>query len=422
MFNKIRGTYDIMPEEAAKWQYLEKTLKETAERYGFGEIRTPVIEEAGLFSRSIGEATDIVEKELYVFNDRKGRAIALRPEGTASVIRAYLESGAKPDVLAKFYYYGDMFRYDRPQKGRYREFRQFGVEAIGSPDPAVDAEVISMAMFMFVSMGLKNLTLYLNSIGCSECRRVYYDKLKNYINSPDLNSGNLCQTCQGRISRNPMRVFDCKEEGCRKVLEKAPFISDSLCPDCAKAFEGVKSYLSGLDVSFVLNPRLVRGLDYYTRTAFEIVCNDMDSPQQNALAAGGRYDNLISDLGGQPTPAVGWAMGIERVLLALEKTGSVVPSGGKKGFYIASLGEKAFAEAFKIADRLRKSGFTAQIPGSAKSLKSQMREADRLGAKYVMIIGDDELAKGILQLKDMETGSQSEVKLAGLEDSLRSLG
>jgi len=420
MIKRLRGTYDILPEESQKWQYLENNLRQTAGRYGYREIRTPVIEEAELFTRSIGEATDIVEKELYSFKDRKGRNIALRPEGTASVIRAYLEAGINPDILTKLFYCGDMFRYDRPQKGRNREFRQFGVEVIGSPDPALDAEVISMAVFMLESLGLTNVEINLNSVGCTDCRGVYYNKLKEFISSS--NAG-LCETCKARLGRNPMRVFDCKEEKCRQVLEKAPAISSSLCHGCAQAFEEVKKYLSAIDVKFAVNPMLVRGLDYYTRTAFEITCRDFwdSSPQQNALVAGGRYDNLIAEMGGQSVPAVGWAMGMERVLLALEIMNKNPANEEETGFYIASLGEIAFTEAFKVADRLRRSGFRILSSGSTKSLKSQMREADRLKAKYTLILGGDELAKGIIMLRDMRSSTQKEIPLADLESELKML-
>lgn len=418
MINRPRGTYDVLPDEAAKWQYLERVFRKIIESYGYEEIRTPVFEETELFRRSIGEATDIVEKEMYSFTDQKGRSFTLRPEGTASVIRAYLEAGMRPDVLMKLYYYGDMFRYDRPQKGRYRQFRQMGVEAIGSSNPAIDAEVISLAMFLLGKLGISGLELNINSVGCIDCRGFYYEKLKDFIRS---NNTKMCNTCQARIERNPMRVFDCKEEDCKAVLRSAPKITDSLCQACRAALDEVKKYLSVLGIVFVENPGLVRGLDYYTRTAFEIICKKIDSPQQNTIIAGGRYDNLVKDLGGPDAPAVGWAMGMERILLAVEACNVELSLKPSISFHVASLGDKAFAEAFKTAEKLRRKGFSVNLSISDKSLKAQMREANRLGVRYALILGDDELSRGVVLVRDMQASSQKEISLKNIENEIASL-
>jgi len=422
MIKRLRGTYDVLPQDAIKWQYVEDVFSVILERYGYREIRTPVIEETSLFTRSIGETTDIVTKEMYTFLDQKGRSITLRPEGTASVVRAFLEGSISPDALTKLYYWGDMFRYDRPQKGRYRKFCQVGVEAIGSAIPALDAEVISLAMCLLETLGLKDLKLNLNSVGCVDCRRVYYEKLKDYFNSSTVvTMGKLCPTCQKRLEKNPMRIFDCKEENCQRTIEKAPTIAESLCSNCTLAFENLKKYLSLLDIPFVLNTRLVRGLDYYTRTAFEITYEKMGSPQQNALAAGGRYDNLIQELGGPPTPAIGFAMGMERILLAMEIAKVNIPTGKKVEIYFVSLGEVAFQEAFKIIDRLRRKGFYVYATTSGRSLKSQLREADRLCVGYTLILGGDELSRRVVMLRDMENSTQREIPLKDLEDELAKL-
>lgn len=432
MIKRLRGTYDILPEDVIKWQYVENTFREIVERYGYSEIRTPVIEETSLFTRSIGETTDIVAKEMYTFLDQKGRSITLRPEGTASVVRAFLEAGTGSDVLTKLYYCGDMFRYDRPQKGRYREFRQVGVEAIGSASPAIDVEVISLAMYLLETLGLNDLSLNLNSVGCIDCRRIHYNKLKDYFNSSaalttgssilskveGLATDKLCPACQKRLEKNPMRIFDCKEENCQRNLEKAPTITESLCSDCASAFEEVKKYLTLVNIPFVINARLVRGLDYYTRTAFEINYEKMDSPQQSALAAGGRYDNLIQELGGPPTPAIGFAMGMERILLAMEIAKAEIPKRKKVAVYFASLGEVAFQEAFKIIDGLRRKGFYIYATASGRSLKSQLREAGRLGVEYTLILGGDELSRGVVMLRDMKNSTQREIELKELENEL----
>lgn len=419
MIKRLRGTYDVLPEEVVRWQYIENTFREILERYGYKEIRTPVFEETSLFSRSIGETTDIVEKEMYTFLDKKGRSITLRPEGTASIVRAYIEAGINPEVLAKFYYYGDMFRYDRPQKGRFREFRQIGVEAIGNSSPSLDAEVISLGIYLLESVGLKDLDLNLNSIGCSDCRRIYYDKLRNYFNFSDREK--LCPTCQKRLEKNPLRIFDCKEEKCQRLLKEAPAIADFICKNCTQSFEAVKKYLAALDISFTINPRLVRGLDYYTRTAFEILFKKMDSPQQNTLLAGGRYDNLIEELGGPKCPAVGFAAGMERILLAMEISKVSLQEDKNIEIYFASLGEVAFFEAFKITNRLRKNGFYIMGAESGRSLKSQLREADRLGVRYTLILGGDELSRGVVMLRDMKESKQQEIPLKNLETELRKL-
>ena len=402
---KVRGTRDILPDKIMKWQYIENVSRRILENFGFQEIRTPLFEETPLFSRSIGEATDIVAKEMYTFRDRKGRSLTLRPEGTAPIVRAYLENRLPTPV--KLYYLGPFYRYERPQAGRYREFYQIGAETIGSSSPASDAEIISLTMTLFKKLGLKDLILQLNGAGCRKCQPDYKKALKDYFREK-LNS--LCDDCKRRYKKNPLRILDCKSKGCQKYIAQAPAISEYLCGECRGALEEVKRYLNILKIKYIINPRLVRGLDYYTKTAFEIANKGLGA--QNAIAAGGRYDNLIEDLGGSSTPAVGVALGMDRLIQALEREGVKLPVEEGIDIYLALLGKKASKKGFALVQGLREKNLKVEGNLSSKSLKSQMRLANRLGARYVLILGEEELSKKRAILKDMATGKQEEIPLS----------
>lgn len=400
-----RGTRDILPEEVEKWQYLEDIIRAHCRLYGYGEIRLPLFEHTELFQRGVGETTDIVEKEMYTFFDRSGRSLTLRPEATASTVRAYLEHnlGAGPQP-AKFYYLGPMFRYDRPQAGRYRQFHQFGVEAIGSADPTVDAEVIVLALDFYTKLGLTNLTVELNSIGCPTCRREYRRALTDYLKA---HQSKLCASCLGRLERNPLRVLDCKEEKCRAVTQHAPGFREYLCSECAGHFEKVQESLKVVGISYTLNPSLVRGLDYYTRTVFEITWAGLGA--QTALCGGGRYDGLVEECGGPPTPGVGFAMGLERLLLALEQAGIELPGKRRPEVFVATVLPDDDLAAFRLLTELRRAGIPSEKDYLKRSLKAQLKQANRLGVKETIIVGGDEAARGNVALRDMSSGTQEEV-------------
>lgn len=401
----LRGTQDILPQDAYKWNYMENTIRELCARYGYGEIRTPMFEATELFQRGIGDTTDVVTKEMYTFTDRGGRSITLRPENTASAVRAYLEHKLYGDQqVHKFFYIGSMFRYDRPQAGRFREFHQFGVEVMGADSPAADAEVISLAYTLFQNLGLKDLVLHINSIGCGKCRPVYRQKLIEYFKAE---KDDLCHDCQERLEKNPLRVLDCKEDGAKELVKEAPNITDYLCEDCQKKFDAVKQYLTALGISYEVDPRLVRGLDYYTNTAFEIQYTPLGA--QSAICGGGRYDGLVEEVGGPHTPSVGFAVGLERLLLALEMQNLIPQPSKPKHVYIAALGQDAIAEGMKIQQTLRSKGIRADLDLQGRSLKGQMKQAGKSGADYTVIIGSDELAKGKAAVKSMAEGSQADI-------------
>lgn len=401
----LRGTQDILPQDAYKWNYMEKNIRDLCGRYGYGEIRTPMFEATELFQRGIGDTTDVVTKEMYTFTDRGGRSITLRPENTASAVRAYLEHKLYGDQqVHKFFYIGSMFRYDRPQAGRYREFHQFGVEVMGADSPAADAEVISLAYTLFQNLGLQDLVLHINSIGCGKCRPAYRQKLIDYFRA---GKDDLCHDCQERLEKNPLRVLDCKEDGAKKLVKEAPNITDYLCEDCQKKFDAVKQYLTALGISYEVDPRLVRGLDYYTNTAFEIQYTPLGA--QSAICGGGRYDGLVEEVGGPHTPSVGFAVGLERLLLALEMQ-KLIPEPVKPGHvYIAALGESATAEGMKIQQELRRAGIRADLDLQGRSLKGQMKQAGKTGADYTVIIGSDELDRQEASVKSMAEGTQDSV-------------
>ncbi|MEA2087943.1 MAG: histidine--tRNA ligase [Candidatus Caldatribacteriota bacterium] len=417
MFIKVpKGTQDILPEDISKWYYIENVIKETLNKYGYKEIRTPFFEYTDLFVRGIGESTDIVTKEMFTFPDRKGRSLTLRPEGTAPVIRAYLENRMdRISKVIKLFYLGPMFRCEKPQAGRFRQFNQFGIEIIGTKSPAADAEVIITALDVYKKLGLKNLEILINSVGCKKCRVDYVRKLKKYLkNKKDF----LCSECKERYIKNPLRVLDCKKDSCKRIIEEAPMITENLCQECKSHFAQVKSYLDDQKVIFHENPRLVRGLDYYTKTAFEIISGELGA--QNAIGGGGRYDDLVEELGGRPTPAVGFAAGIERMIITIEQQKVEWPVEKGLDIFVAKVDEKNKDTAFKLLQKIRAAGLSADMDYSEGSLKSQMRIANKIGARYTVIVGEEELSKNMVILRNMQTKEQKEVRIDNLIDELTS--
>jgi histidyl-tRNA synthetase len=414
LYKAPRGTTDILPGEQPYWRYIEEKAITTSLLYGYGRIATPAFEDASLFARSVGEGTDIVNKEMYIFKDRSDNELALRPEGTAAVCRAYLEHGMDnlPQPV-KLYYFADIFRYERPQAGRYRQHHQFGCEAIGEASPMLDAEMIAMALSFFGSLGLTNFALHLNSIGCKKCRPVHLNKLKGYYTP--LAEG-LCQDCRTRLDKNPLRLLDCKKPECQAAAEGAPKSADFLCDECGQHFDALKQFLVALEIKFVLNPRLVRGLDYYTKTVFEI--QPAEGGSQSALGGGGRYDDLIALLGGKPTPAIGFATGMERIVLSLKSQGVEVPGPARPALFIACMGDAARVEALKIAASLRESGIAVIVSSGERSLKAQLRHANSLGTGYAAIIGEDEVKARTIMLRNMENGEQQEIQPEELKEFL----
>lgn len=407
-----RGTRDILPEQAAAWQFIESVCRETFALYNYQEIRTPVFEATELFVRSIGSTTDIVSKEMYTFSDRKGRSLTLRPEATAAVVRAGLENNLiNQDSLLKVYYLGPMFRYERPQAGRQRQFHQAGVEVFGSADPALDAEVIHLAVKLFERLGLPGLEVDLNSVGCDKCQPAFRDAIRGYFQK---HIQEMCVDCRGRVMTNPLRILDCKEAHCQKYIEKAPAAIDHLDADCKTHFEQVVGWLDRLGVKYKINNRLVRGLDYYTRTAFEIISKQLGA--QNAVCGGGRYDKLVEELGGKAIPAIGFALGLERVVEILKS--KILNPKSEQGIllFIATLGDKAKKLGVKLAAEARGKGISADTDYLSKSLKAQMKTADRLRARFVFIIGENEIEKRAALFKDMATAEQTEIKFEELFD------
>ncbi len=414
MYRVPRGTSDILPEEQAYWRYVEQKAINACQLYGYERIDSPAFEDTGLFSRSMGEGTDIAEKEMYTFEDRGGNKMTLRPEGTAPVCRAYVEHGLynKPQPI-KLYYIASIFRYERPQAGRYRQHCQFGYEAIGDNDPALDAEVIGMAWQFFQSLKLHHLTLNLNSIGCKKCRPEYLIVLKNYyVNYAQ----DLCPDCKVRLERNLLRLLDCKKPSCQQIANSAPRSIDYLCQQCDTHFNQLKKYLELLELPFIVNHCLVRGLDYYTKTVFEIQPDAEGA--QSTLGGGGRYDDLIEELGGKPTPAIGFAAGIERIILNLKKQNIPVPALPRPQVFIAYLGDQAKSEAIKLASTLRENGIGVIKALASKSLKAQLRQANNLGVRYTVIIGEQELETSTVILRDMTSSQQKTVPLNQLQKLL----
>lgn len=410
MINIPKGTKDMLPEEAYKWHFVESTARKVADLYGFKEIRTPVFEHTELFLRGVGDTTDIVTKEMYTFEDKGNRSMTLKPEGTAGVVRSYIENALDQGITPlKAYYISPIFRYERPQNGRLREHHQFGVEMFGATSPESDGEIIALANTLLHRVGLKSLRLYINSIGCPECRKKYNEALISYIGS---NLDKMCAQCKERFSKNPLRILDCKEEECKKITANAPKVIDYLCEDCAAHFEGVKKNLEERGIEYEVNPQIVRGLDYYTRTVFEFVSTDIGA--QGTVCGGGRYNGLVSQLGGKETPGIGFGCGLERLLLVLENTNTLNAPKENSLVYIAPMGDKAKKEAQKIVDSLRDKDISAQTDLMDRSVKAQMKYANKLGVKYVVVLGDSELESGEVELKDMETSSSESIKLSEL--------
>ncbi len=413
---KPRGTNDFLPGEVEKWQYLEKLIREQFANYHYKEIRTPIFEHTELFLRSVGETSDIVSKEMYSFEDKGLRHVTLRPEGTAGVVRAFVENKLFAQSLpAKLYYIGPMFRYDQPQAGRYRQFHQLGCEVLGSAEPIVDAEVITFAVDLFSKLGLQSLSVLINTVGCDHCRPRYQQALKDYFSQY---KDQLCPTCLERLGKNPLRLLDCKEEGCKAVAAGAPTTLDYACDDCKSHFEKVCAYLESVGIQYEVDTTLVRGLDYYTQTAFEVIMNKVGS-QQNAICGGGRYNKLVSQIGGDDVPGVGFAAGMERVFLTVAEEGIELPVDTAIDVYVAPLGDAAKEVCFKLTHALRQKGLKVETDYLSKSMKAQMKAADKNHARYTIIVGDDELAQGVCVVRDMAQSTQENVALDNVLDFIK---
>jgi histidyl-tRNA synthetase len=404
---RVRGTHDILPEEVGRWRRIEETFRGIARRFNYREIRFPILEHTELFARGIGEATEVVQKEMYTFSDRKGRSLTLRPEGTASVVRAYLEHGLQTtEPFQKLYYLGPMFRYEKPQKGRQRQFHQYGVEAIGSLDPTLDVEVIDLAWALMTELGLGGLWLRLNSIGCAADRERYREVLRQHFEG-SLDS--MCDDCRRRHEENPLRILDCKEERCQSAISTAPGSADHLCAECADHFAEVRRLLDALGLPYELDPRLVRGLDYYTRTVFELLSRDLGA--QDSLLGGGRYDDLVESLGGPPIPAVGFAGGTERLALVAEEHGADLAEEETLDLFFATIGKEGLDLGMRLAKELRSEGLAVDLDHRGRALRKQMDRANRLAASYLLVLGDDETASRQGRIKHMESGTETEIDL-----------
>ena len=405
MIQKPRGTFDILPSDTPLWQYIEKTARDTAANFGYGEIRTPTFESTELFQRGVGDTTDVVQKEMYTFTDRENRSFTLRPEGTASVARALVENGKCSDTLPlKLYYMINCFRYEKPQAGRSREFYQFGVEMYGAADAAADADVIALANEIITKLGIKDTTLHINSIGCPECRPKFRQALYDYFKAHE---DELCDTCKQRLETNPLRILDCKSPVCSAIGKDAPKSIDHLCEGCADHMEKLKNHLDEMGIEYEIDTNIVRGLDYYTRTVFEFICTGIGA--QSTICGGGRYDGLMKEIGGPAMPGIGFAMGITRLILAMEAYGAVPANDHAPLLYIAPMGAQAQCKAAGIVAKLRRQGIYAEYDLVARSLKAQMKYADKINAKYTLIIGDNEIESGKAILKNMQESSQTEV-------------
>lgn len=412
---KPRGTMDIFPKDALLWQKIEDKAIEVAQRFGFGEIRTPTFEELTLFKRGVGEVTDVVQKEMYTFLDREDRQFALRPEGTASVARAIIENGKASDTMPlRYFYLINCFRYEKPQAGRSREFFQFGTEMFGTKDASADATVISLADTFMKELGITGIKLHINSIGCPNCRPKYREALIEYFENHE---EELCDTCKERLKTNPLRVLDCKSPICSALAKNAPNTIDYLCDECHDHFEDLKAYLNAQDIEYEVDTRIVRGLDYYTKTVFEFICENIGA--QSTVCGGGRYDGLLEQLGGPSLPAIGFGMGITRLILAMEKSGVVMPSEPTPKLYIAPMGKDARIKALSIVSKLRQDGIYAECDISQRSLKAQMKYADKIGAKYTLILGDSELESGKAQLKNMKESTQEEILIDSIVEIIK---
>ena len=403
-----KGTKDLLPQESYRWHYVEGKIRDITARYGFKEIRTPSFEHTELFQRGVGDTTDVVQKEMYTFEDKGGRSITLRPEGTAGAARSFIEHGlaSGPQPVKMYYLPLSVFRYENPQAGRLREHHQFGVEMFGAKDASADAEVIMLALDVISGMGVHNLALNINSIGCPKCRPEYNKKLVEYFE--DKKEG-LCKTCLERLYKNPLRILDCKEDGCKEIAKDAPLIIDNLCDECTDHFSRLQGFLTAAGISYKINPYIVRGLDYYTKTVFEIISNEIGA--QGTVCGGGRYDGLIKQIGGPEMPGIGFGMGIERLLMVMDGAGVVIPEPNPTHAFIATMGDKAREAGFRIMMALRKEGVSADMDHAARSLKAQFKYADKLMAENVIVIGDSELEQGIVQVRDMKNSTQREVAI-----------
>ena len=403
-----KGTKDMLPQDAYKWHFVENKFREIAKFYGMREIRTPMFEHTDLFLRGVGDTTDIVQKEMYTFNDKGNRSITLKPEGTAPVVRAFIENRLFNEAQpTKLYYAIPCFRYENVQKGRLRQFHQFGTEVFGSKEPSMDAEVIAFAMEFLKSLGLKSLSLNINNLGCPNCRPKYNEALKKFLEE---NYDDLCGLCQSRFEKNPMRILDCKNKNCGEITKNAPIILDYMCEECDTHFTEVKKYLDALNIPYTVDPGIVRGLDYYTKTIFEILNDDF------TVCGGGRYDRLIEQLGGPEMPAVGFGLGIERLILTLQNEGIEIPNEGLYDLYIGARGEDGKLASFKLANALRTRGIKTEINHMGRSLKAEMKYANKIGAKFTVVLGDDELQTGNAKFKRMSDGEQFEVNLNNIEE------
>ena len=409
-----RGTADILAPDILKWKYIEKKISDISSRFGYSEIRTPVFEHTELFERGVGDTTDVVQKEMYTFEDKGGRSITLRPEGTASVARAFLEHNIYAQPLpAKLCYNITCYRYEKPQAGRLREFHQFGAECYGTSEPVVDAEVISFAKTVLNELGIEKLSLNINSIGCPNCRSKYNEALKNYFR-PYIEDGTLCGTCRDRFDKNPRRILDCKSPVCGEIADKAPVLLDYICEECSEHFEEVKKHLEAMDIEYNVDGTIVRGLDYYTKTVFEF--KTAIEGTAGTVCGGGRYDGLIEQIGGAPTPGIGFAMGIERIIMALEASVNMPEFSDVPDIFIANIGDETKFFVTALADKLRKAGVKCERDLLGRSLKAQMKYADKCGARYSMVIGSDEAEKKVASLKNMTEKEQTEVSLENLDE------
>jgi histidyl-tRNA synthetase len=407
--------YDILPDEVWQWQHLEATARELFRTHGYSEIRTPILEETQLFARGIGESTDIVTKEMYTFDDRKGRSFTLRPEGTASIVRAYVERKLQArGPLSKLYYIGPMFRYERPQAGRNRQFFQIGAEAIGSDSPIIDFEIIELAYSFFGRIGFKNLELGLNSLGCSKDRKAFASILRKHF---DDKRSMLCGDCRERLEKNPLRVLDCKVENCQTLAAAAPTTKEHLCGECSTHLDTVCDLLDRAGIRHAIDQRLVRGLDYYTRTVFEVHHSALGA--RSAICGGGRYDNLVEQIGGPPTPATGFSIGVEATLLAMEKEGAKPPEEPAPDAYICSIGKEASFEAARLATELRNENLSVELDYEGRSLKAQMKQANKMHARFALILGDEELADNSARAREMSTGEEETIAIAALVEKLK---
>ena len=403
-----KGTKDMLPSEAYKWNYIADKLKKISEEYGIREIRTPMFEATELFERGVGETTDVVQKEMYTFEDKGGRSITLKPEGTAPAVRAFIEHSLYADAQpTKMFYFTDCFRYEKMQKGRLRQFHQYGIEVFGSQEASIDAEIISLVMRSLDEFGIKGISLNINSLGCPSCRAKYNEALKEYLKS---NYDDLCETCKTRFEKNPMRIIDCKEKKCKEIVKNAPIILDFICDECKEHFEKLKNYLTAMGIEYNVDPQIVRGLDYYSKTVFEVIKDGL------TICGGGRYDYLVEEIGGPKTPAMGFGLGLERLLLTLEEEGIKIEEPNRCDLFIGSMGDNAKLKAMKLAFDLRKEGLKVDIDHLGKSVKAQMKYANKIGARFTFVIGDSEIQENMVNVNRMSDGEKFEVALDNIKN------